>query len=124
MNEVIKRLEGLDQQDTDFMLLLARLTGAHSAENISYLADHIDELYLIPAETATEVGQYVLNAGDEFHADPELWDFMDMEAFGQYYIDLKGGMFIEGGLLCSSTGQYVKPILDQLEPEPGLRLQQ
>lgn len=124
MNQVMKRLDGLDYQDTDFLLLLARHTGVHSAENISVLADHIDELYLIPADDAIEVGQYVLNEGDEFHADVDLWDFIDMEAFGEFYIDQKGGMFIEGGLLCSSTGQYVKSVLDQLEPEPGLHLQQ
>ena len=124
MNEVIKRLDGMDYEDTDFLLLLARHTGASSAENISILADHIDDLYLIPANTPSDVAEYVLDEGDEFHADSELWDFIDMDAFGEYYAEQKGGMFIEGGLLCSSTGQYVKTVLDQLEPEPGLHLQQ
>ena len=124
MNEVIKRLDGMDYEDTDFLLLLARHTGASTAENISILADHIDDLYLIPAQTYRDVSNYVLDAGDEYHADMELWGFLDMDAFGKYYAEQKGGIFIEGGLLCSSTGQDVKTVLDQLDPEPGLHLQQ
>lgn len=124
MNEVIKRLDGMDYEDTDFLLLLARHTGASTAENISILADHIDDLYLIPAQTYRDVSNYVLEAGDEYHADMELWGFLDMDAFGKYYAEQKGGIFIESGLLCSSTGQDVKTVLDQLDPEPGLHLQQ
>ncbi len=123
-NELIKRLDGMDYQDTDFLLLLARHTSVSSSESISILADHIDDLYLIPANSNCDVAEYVLDEGDEFHADSELWDFIDMEAFGEYYAEQKGGMFIEGGLLCSSTGQDVKAVLDQLEPEPGMHLQQ
>ena len=124
MNELIKQLDGMDDQDTDFLLLLARQTGASSSENISILVDNIDDLFLIPAQTYRDVSNYVLEAGDEYHADMELWGFLDMDAFGKFYAEQKGGMFIEGGLLCSSTGQDVKTVLDQLEPEPGMHLQQ
>ena len=123
-NELIKLLDGMDYQDTDFLLLLTRHTGASSVKNISILADHIDDFYLIPEHTFSDVAEYVLDEGDEFHADTELWEFIDMDAFGEYYVEQKGGIFIEGGLLCSSTGQDVKTVLDQLEPEPGMHLQQ
>ena len=68
-NEIIKRMDGLDYQDTDFLLLLARHTGASSSDNISILVDHIDDLFLIPAQTYRDVSNYVLEAGDEYHAD-------------------------------------------------------
>ena len=41
-----------------------------------------------------------------------------------HYINQHGAEFIEGGLLCSCNGNSVQEILDQLEPEQGIRFRQ
>ena len=123
-NKVMNKVGGLPYDDKDFLLLLVRNLGIQSSENISLLTDHIDDLFLIPEDTPEEVAEHVLREGDEYHADEEIWDFIDMEGFGDYYISQCGGKFIEGGLLCSTHGKPVEEILDQLEAEPGLQIYQ
>lgn len=124
MNQVMRNMEGIDPDKEFFFAHLLESTGVRSAENIALLAEHIDDFYLIPEDNATDVAQYILSEDDEYHADVELWDFIDMDAFGEYYIRQHGAVFVEDGLLCSSNGSSVREILEQMAPEPGLHLQQ
>ena len=60
----------------------------------------------------------------EWKYNGSVWDFIDMDALGEHYMDQHGAVFIEGGLLCSCNGNSVQEILDQLEPEQGIRFRQ
>ena len=124
MNQVMRNMEGIDPDKEFFFAHLLESTGVRSSENITLLAEHIDDYYLIPEDNATDVAQYILSEDDEYHADVELWDFIDMDAFGEYYIRQHGAVFVEDGLLCSSNGSSVREILERMAPEPGLHLQQ
>ena len=124
MNSVMNSFDRLSPAERAFLSQLLEYSGFSSAENIAVLSEHLDDLYLIPETTPSDVAEYVLDEGTEYHADTELWDFIDMDALGNHYINQHGAEFIEGGLLCSYNGDSVQEILDQLEPEQGIRFRQ
>ena len=124
MNSVMNSFDRLSLSERAFLSQLLEYSGFSSAENIAVLSEHLDDLYLIPETTPSDVAEYVLDEGTEYHADTELWDFIDMDALGEHYMDQHGAVFIEGGLLCSCNGNSVQEILDQLEPEQGIRFRQ
>ena len=66
MNSVMNSFDRLSPSERAFLSQLLEYSGFSSAENIAILSEHLDDLYLIPETTPSDVAEYVLDEGTEY----------------------------------------------------------
>lgn len=109
--------EGLDW---DKLTAVVQYADVVSGEDIEKLARHLDDFVFIKGGsglTDADIGEYFIDHHSEYSASPELYDFLDFNALGEYLRQDRDGEFIESGFVCMDNGCSLQHILEQTQQD-------
>lgn len=97
----------LVRRDLDFgkLLWVTEYADVVCGGDIKTLADHLDDFIVMQgAETATDVGEYIVQHEAGYEAGENLTDFVDYTGLGEYIEAERDGQFMGGAFVCMEDG--------------------
>lgn len=104
--------------DWDKLTAVVHYADVVSGEDIEKLARHLDDFVFIKGGsglTDADIGEYFIDHNSEYSASPELYDFIDFDAFGEYLRQDRDGEFIDSGFVCMDNGCSLQHILGETQ---------
>ncbi len=118
--EVNKSLRSLDtdNMDWDKLSVVVEMADVQKASHISILAEHLDDFVYFPSVAdAEELAHYLVDNLSDYNMSPEMEDFFDFSAFGEQFVEERGGQFVNGGFLYCSEYESIEELLVDVEAE-------
>lgn len=104
--------------DWDKLTAVVHYADVVSGEDIEKLARHLDDFVFIKGGsglTEADIGEYFIDHHSEYSASPELYDFIDFDALGEYLRQDRDGEFINDGFVCMDNGCSLQHILGETQ---------
>lgn len=104
--------------DWDKLTAVVHYADVVSGEDIEKLARHLDDFVFIKGAsglTDADIGEYFIDHHSEYSTSPELYDFINFDALGEYLRQDRDGEFIESGFVCMESGCSLEHILEETQ---------
>ena len=106
--------------DWDKLTAVVHYADVVSGEDIEKLARHLDDFVFIKGGsglTDADISEYFIDHHSEYSTSPELYDFINFDALGEYLRQDRDGEFIEGGFVCMDNGCSLQHILGETQQD-------